>query len=146
MLRNRVKHYAEASMPSVFEQMVFAAAVGCLACGVLLGVIYALLRSVLGSADLRTQLTPGGIRTLGNADAVVRRVVKHPDLFGELFDCVDAPDAGLRMRAVHVIDMVAESIPNTWQHTKSRCLGCSKKRTASPTMADAVVGPTAGPR
>ncbi len=68
-------------------------------------------------------LSEGSPRSLGRAEEVVQKVLKAPQLLGELFDCLFSEDEIVRMRASDAIEKVCRVHPNWLQPFVPRLLG-----------------------
>lgn len=76
--------------------------------------------------SLRNQLKPGDRRTTGAADTITQEVLAKPDLFPEVLDGLDDPDAGVRMRSADVIEKVSAAKPDLLYPYKQRLIKLAK--------------------
>lgn len=58
------------------------------------------------------KLQIGDLRSKGNSEAVVKEVLRKPDLFSQLIEALDIEDAGVRMRASDAIEKLTLSRPD----------------------------------
>ncbi|MEI7604340.1 MAG: hypothetical protein WCJ19_04955 [bacterium] len=74
-------------------------------------------------ASILDQLLKGDLRTIGNSNAVVKKVLKEPSLFKELFPCLFSKDPGMRMRSADALEKISLEKPELLQPYKKLLLG-----------------------
>jgi hypothetical protein len=67
-------------------------------------------------------LAEGNRRSLGRAEEIVGIVIRHPDRFEELFDCIFSEDEIVRMRASDALEKVCRQRPDLFQPYTSTLL------------------------
>ena len=68
------------------------------------------------------KLKGGDLRSIGRADEVVDDVLKHPVLFGEVFEGMLDEDPVIRMRSADVLEKVSSRHPEYLQPFKDRLI------------------------
>lgn len=58
-------------------------------------------------SDVLARLSKGDMRTTGASDQVVKAVLRHPELLGELLSGLESQDPGIRMRAADAAEKVS---------------------------------------
>ncbi len=73
--------------------------------------------------DLVRDLSGGDRRSIGNANAVVRDVLRDPELFAAVVEGLSNNDALVRMRCADVVEKVSRAHPEWLRPYKKRLLG-----------------------
>lgn len=76
-----------------------------------------------GSETLAAMLSGGDRRSIGRSDAAVKLVLRHPDRFAELVECLWGEDPVLRMRAADAAEKVSANKPRLLDRHKAELLG-----------------------
>lgn len=79
--------------------------------------------SPVDAADFRRMLAVGDRRTTGKAEEVAAMVLAEPARIDALFDCLDVPDPGLRMRAADALEKISHERPELLAPWRRRVLG-----------------------
>jgi hypothetical protein len=80
-------------------------------------------------APLSRELSGGDRRSLGNANQIVARMLKHTERFAELIACMWSEDPVVRMRAADAAEKVSARKPDLLRPFKAELLGLADETT-----------------
>jgi hypothetical protein len=74
-------------------------------------------------------LSGGDRRSIGKSNQVVAQILKRPDRFAELIECMWSDDAIVRMRAADAAEKISVQRPELLAPFKAELLGCADETT-----------------